>query len=64
MKCAAKECKKKITLLDKEMKCYCEKVFCKFHRLSFNHECSFDYYQYNQNKLNLPKIIPSKIIFI
>ena len=61
MKCSAKGCKKRITLLDQEMKCECEKVFCKIHQLSFNHECTFDYFQDNQIKMNLPKVIPSKI---
>jgi hypothetical protein len=61
MKCSAKGCKKKITLLDQEMKCKCEKTFCKIHRHSFNHHCEFDFYQDNQNNTNLPKVIPSKI---
>jgi len=40
-RCSFSECKKKLLLVDTA--CKCEKRFCKMHRFSTDHACSFNY---------------------
>ena len=48
-RCQHKECKKKLPLV--ELKCKCEKIFCRKHFHYEKHECSFDHKTYYKNKL-------------
>lgn len=51
-------CQKKLGLLDLQLKCKCENVFCIKHRHFKNHNCTFDY---KKNQIKLDKIIAEKI---
>lgn len=60
-------CKLKLTLVQRECgKCGCGGVYCGMHRMSENHECTFDHKTNGRAKLkkNNPKIVNSKIIKI
>ena len=48
-RCAFDGCKKRLRITD--VKCRCESIFCKKHRLPENHECSFDYKDYWSDKI-------------
>ena len=48
--CAFEGCTKKIKITD--YPCKCEKMYCKFHKLPENHNCSYDYKE-NNNKQKL-----------
>ena len=48
-RCAFDGCKKRIRITD--VKCRCENIYCKKHRLPENHECSFDYKDYWSDKI-------------
>ena len=37
------ECKKKLTIIEREIICNCGFVFCGLHRHPENHNCSFNY---------------------
>lgn len=50
-RCNFHGCKKKLSLVDLERKCKCEKIFCQKHRAINNHNCSFDY-KANKDKIN------------
>lgn len=59
MRCQYKECKRKIINIE----CKCGKLFCRQHRLPFDHECQFNYKNEHKNKIKIqnPKIINKKI---
>jgi predicted nucleic acid binding AN1-type Zn finger protein len=52
MRCKVKECKKKLSLVEKSFSCKCQKHFCAMHRLPQSHNCQFDY---QKEKLDLLK---------
>ena len=60
-RCQYAECNKKLSLVDKQYKCKCEKYFCILHKSYSKHNCDYDYkktYQENKNTLiNKMKIV-------
>jgi hypothetical protein len=58
--CNMNECKKKLPLIS--FKCKCDLHFCDIHRLSEEHNCSYNYYEENQKimKNNLSSIVYTK----
>ena len=46
-------CIKKLTLVQREYKCKCNKSYCSKHRLSHQHNCDFDYIKENQQNLEI-----------
>jgi len=55
-------CRRKISVVS-AFDCKCEQLFCKLHRLPFDHNCTFDYKKQAQSKLTTlnPKIVRPKI---
>ena len=55
------KCNKKVSLYS--IKCKCGNNFCFKHFSPLDHDCSFNYYKFNQNKLckDNPLIKPDKI---
>jgi hypothetical protein len=41
--CEDVKCKKKLSILDKELKCKCGKIFCPEHKFFKSHNCTYDY---------------------
>ena len=52
-------CNKKIGIFNYE--CKCNYVFCQKHRLSFDHNCSFDFKKEAQNKIKNENPIIKKL---
>ncbi len=42
-RCAHKECKKKLTLIDLSMTCKCGNNYCSKHRPCETHNCTYDF---------------------
>ena len=42
-KCQCDGCKKKLSIVDKEMGCKCGKFFCQLHKFFNMHNCTYDY---------------------
>jgi hypothetical protein len=57
-KCCFEGCVKKLLLTDTP--CKCEKTFCRLHRHSDTHQCSFDYK--NEHTKNLLKTMSTAIL--
>lgn len=55
--CAYKECNKKIKITD--YPCKCKNYYCRLHKLSENHECTYDY---RENWLKSKKIDDLKCV--
>lgn len=51
-------CKKKLSRIEKTIKCRCDKAFCAKHRQSENHNCSYDY---SKDKVCLKACVKEKI---
>ena len=62
-KCNFDGCNRKLSLLEKTMKCKCENVFCSRHKHAEKHECTFDYKNNGTKQLEkiLVKIEPKRI---
>lgn len=62
-KCGFDNCKRKLTLVEKDIKCKCGSVFCVHHKYPNDHKCNFDYKKDYKNKLEkqLDKIICEKV---
>ena len=43
MRCAVDGCKKKLTNVEKNIKCVCNKTYCSKHRMPETHNCTYDY---------------------
>jgi len=43
MRCNLDGCKKKLTNVEKTIKCVCNNTFCSKHRMPECHTCSYDY---------------------
>ncbi len=43
MRCSFDECKKKLSNVEKTIKCVCGNSFCSKHRMPECHKCSYDY---------------------
>lgn len=56
--CNFDDCKRKIRILDFQLKCRCGNVYCPKHRHFNDHKCTFDY---KNEKIKLEKIIANKI---
>jgi hypothetical protein len=54
------KCKRKVGI--NGFLCKCNKIFCLHHRLSFEHNCTFNHIQYEKNKIEKenPKIEKEK----
>ena len=50
MRCAHSECKKKLSMVEREFVCVCEKCFCIKHRLPEFHSCRHDFIETAKNK--------------
>jgi predicted nucleic acid binding AN1-type Zn finger protein len=61
MRCQHPKCNKKLSLIDKQIKCKCNNVFCVKHRLSENHNCSYDY---SKDKVTVTGCKKAKVIKI
>ena len=63
-RCQAKDCKKKLTVVQQSLKCKCEKYFCDNHRLPESHNCTFDYKnkELTMDKLEEMRCVSAKII--
>ena len=53
--CNKDGCIKKLKLFEQDMHCKCDLTFCTKHRLSFDHNCTFDF----KNEFNESKKIES-----
>ncbi len=51
LKCFVENCNKKISLLRNQLKCKCDKIFCKNHYFYTEHNCKFDFYNEHQIKI-------------
>lgn len=51
-------CKKKLTIIEKNIKCRCEHSYCAKHRQPEHHDCQYDY---SQDKVKLEKCVKEKI---
>lgn len=49
--CYQSDCKRRVTLAQREMICKCQGIFCDRHRLAEKHACSFDYKAFHQAQL-------------
>ena len=64
-KCNCIGCKKKLKLVDLEIKCKCGKSFCKLHKDPTLHKCEYNYKTIDQTKLiNEMKCDNKKLIMI
>ena len=50
-RCSKEGCRKKLTLVDLSIRCKCGESFCKTHRLSENHDCSFNFKDIDVEKM-------------
>ncbi len=59
IRCSFEGCNKKLSIIERDIKCKCNKSFCKNHSFFTNHNCDFNYLNEHKKKLiNLnPKII-------
>ena len=64
LRCSHPDCKKKLSLMDLQKKCKCEKQFCMSHFSNNSHNCQFDYAKSNKELLEKrnPKCEHAKII--
>ena len=62
-RCNHKDCKKKLSFIDKQMICKCKRCFCSIHRSITAHNCTANHIKINQEYLikNNPIVIPSKL---
>ena len=49
-RCAHSECKKKLSMVEREFVCVCGNCFCMSHRLPESHKCDHDYSQTEKEK--------------
>lgn len=54
-KCNMKGCKRKLGL--DFFQCKCNGIYCTHHRLSFDHNCTFNHKKHHQDKLKLENTI-------
>ena len=54
-RCQYKDCKKKLSLVQREKNCKCGKYFCDIHFFSKHHDCEYDYFG-NNNHYDIQKI--------
>lgn len=61
--CSLNTCNKRLTLVESDIKCKCNKIFCLKHRYSLYHNCDFDYKKEHKEQLGkkLEKVINDKI---
>lgn len=61
--CNFEGCNKKLSLIEKTMKCKCDGVYCGKHKHANKHNCNFDYIKDGKKKLeeSLVKIEGNKI---
>ena len=53
MKKNCHSCNKKLSIIEElTSKCKCDNFFCKDHKFSFLHECSYNYIEEYKNKSN------------
>lgn len=65
--CAYSECKKKLTIIEREYVCICGKCFCSKHRLPEDHCCRHNYIEsteIRERKSEALKCVASKVIKI
>ena len=64
IRCSHSDCKKKLSLMDLQKKCKCDKHFCMSHFSNNSHNCQFDYAKSNKELLEKrnPKCEHAKII--
>jgi hypothetical protein len=55
------ECRCKISLIDRELRCKCGGVYCIKHRFSVDHSCKYDF---SENDNNNNKLLSNKIIML
>lgn len=62
-RCSFENCKRKLTLVEQDIKCKCGNVFCAKHRYTNDHNCTFDYKKDYKGKLEkqMDKVISEKI---
>ena len=62
-RCNHKECNKKLSFMDIQMVCKCNKYFCNKHRPLSSHICTANHIKINQDYLikNNPVVIPIKL---
>ena len=60
--CCLEGCNKKLKIIDLTITCRCGNQYCKNHRFAEFHNCSFDYRQEDQSKIEKMKCVASKMI--
>ena len=66
-RCAHSECKKKLSMIEREYVCVCGKCFCAKHRLPEDHCCRHDFTdnaESREKKSEALKCVASKVIKI
>lgn len=66
-RCAHPECKKKLSLIEREFVCVCGKCFCAEHRLPEDHCCRHDFsetLEKREQKSEALKCVATKVIKI
>ena len=61
MRCHYHTCKKKLSIVEKTIKCKCHLSYCMSHRIAENHACT---YNYNAVKVHLEGCKHEKVIKI
>ena len=63
-RCARNDCKKKLSMVEREIKCLCGKCFCSKHRLPEDHYCTHDFSESaekKEEKAEALKCVPEKV---
>lgn len=65
IKCSYDECKKKIDLVS-QYPCKCGNIYCKYHKFTLDHSCTYNYKKVHEEKLKKenPEIKGKKINFL
>ena len=51
LKCNFEGCNKKLSLIDTQMKCKCNGMYCELHRYASAHNCTYDWHAEKHSQL-------------